>query len=82
MKIIGGLIFIVIGTLVVMYTEWLLKNFGRINWFEKHLGAEGGSRMGYKLVGLVIIFIGLLMTTGMVDGFFNFMLSPLTRGRV
>ncbi|HNV13012.1 MAG TPA: hypothetical protein PK686_04115 [bacterium] len=82
MKIIGGLIFIVIGTLIVIYTEWLLKNFGRINWFEQHLGAEGGSRMGYKLVGLIIIFIGLLMMTGMVDGFLNIILSPLTRGRV
>lgn len=82
MKIIGGLIFIIIGTLIVIYTEWLLKNFGRINWFEQHLGAEGGSRMGYKLVGLIIIFIGLLMMTGMVDGFLNIILSPLTRGRV
>jgi len=38
--------------------------------------------MGYKLVGLIIIFIGLLMMTGMVDGFLNIILSPLTRGRV
>ncbi len=82
MKIIGGLILVILGTLIVMYTEWLLKNFGRINWFEKNLGAEGGSRMGYKLVGLIIIFIGLLTMTGMINGFIGFIVSPLTRGRI
>lgn len=82
MKILGGLILIALGTLMVMYTEWLLKNFGRVNWFEKNLGAEGGSRLGYKLLGVIVIFIGLLMATGMIDGFMKTITSPLTRGQL
>jgi len=73
---------IAIGTAIIMYTEWLLKNFGKVAWFEKNLGSEGGSRLGYKLIGLIIVFLGLLMTTGMMDGFLSFVLSPLTRGQL
>ena len=79
MKIIGGLILIAIGALIVIKSEDLLRNFGRISWFEKHLGVEGGSRLGYKLIGLIIIFLGLLTTTGSFDGFIKFVLSPLIK---
>jgi len=81
MNFIFGLILIVVGTLIVMKTEWLMQNFGRVNWFEKNLGAEGGSRLGYKLLGLLAIFVGLLFLTGLMGGFMNWMLSPLTRVR-
>jgi hypothetical protein len=30
-------------------------NFGRIPWFDEHLGIEDGSRLGYKIIGLLII---------------------------
>jgi cytochrome b len=78
MSIIGGLILIGIGSLMVIYTEWLVKNFGRINWFEKNLGTGGGTRLGYKLMGIIIVFLGLLLLTGLMDGFLGFTLSPLT----
>lgn len=79
MKIILGLIIITVGTLMIIKSEDLLKNFGRISWFEKHLGAEGGTRLGYKILGLIIIFFGLLVTTGTFDGFIKAVLSPLIR---
>ncbi len=82
MKIIGGLILIAIGTLIVIKSEDLFKNFGRISWFEKNLGSEGGSRLGYKLIGILIIFFGLLMTTGTFDGFLKVLLSPLIKGSI
>jgi len=74
-----GLIMIIIGTLMIVKTEWLLQNFGRIAWFEKQFGAEGGSRLGYKLVALIVIFFGILIMTGLIGGFMNWMLSPLIR---
>ncbi|MFA4942947.1 MAG: hypothetical protein WC564_04900 [Patescibacteria group bacterium] len=76
-----GLIIIVVGTLIIIKTEWILENFGRVAWFEKNLGSEGGSRLGYKLLGLLAIFIGLLMITGLIGGFMNWLVSPLTRAR-
>ncbi|HPT08563.1 MAG TPA: hypothetical protein PLE28_02620 [bacterium] len=79
MNIIGGLILIALGTLIIIKTEFLLENFGRIAWFEEKLGSEGGSRLGYKLIGLIIIFFGLLLTTGMFGDFMTTALSPLVK---
>lgn len=79
MNIIFGLIITAVGALIVVKSEWLLNNFGRISWFEEHLGTSGGSRLGYKLFGMLAIFIGILMATGLIGGFLTWMLSPLTR---
>ncbi|MDD3711407.1 MAG: hypothetical protein PHP37_02310 [Patescibacteria group bacterium] len=81
MRIIGGLILITIGTLIVIKSENLFQALGRIAWFEKNFGSEGGSRLGYKLIGLVVIFFGLLMASGTFDGFIKTALSPLTKTR-
>jgi len=79
MHIIVGLLLIAIGGVLVIQTEWFLSNFGRITWFESKLGSEGGSRLGYKLVGLLFIFVGLLVLTGLISGFLNWLLSPLLK---
>lgn len=77
MRIIFGLAIIAIGALIVIKTEGLLNAFGRIEFFERHLGSEGGSRLGYKLIGLIVIFIGMLIATNMIGGFMGWLLSPL-----
>lgn len=74
-----GIIFIAVGLLFVIKTESFLRNFGRIGFFEQHLGTEGGSRLGYKLMGLFIIFLGMLMVTGGIGRFLSFVLAPLIR---
>ena len=47
--------------------------------FDENLGAEGGSRLGYKLMGVLILFIGIILMTGSGDAFFGWALSPLTQ---
>lgn len=79
MNFILGAMITAVGVLIVLKTEWLLNNFGRIGWFEEKLGSEGGSRLGYKLVGCLTIFIGILIFTNMIGGFLGWLLSPLTR---
>lgn len=76
MFIIGALV-IIVGALLVLKTEWFLQNFGRIAWFEEKLGSEGGSRLGYKILGIIAIFIGIVMLSGNGTNFFAWMLSPL-----
>jgi hypothetical protein len=78
-QIILGIIIMVSGLAIVLKTEWLLDNFGRIAWFEAKLGAEGGSRLGYKLVGLLAIIIGIIVMTGSGPGFLGWLVSPLIR---
>ncbi len=79
MNFIIGLIIIAIGFALVYKSEWMLSNFGRIPFFEKYLGVEGGSRLGYKLIGIFGIFLGTLIMTNMISGFMNWVLSPLIR---
>ncbi len=79
MNIFLGLLLLVGGLFFVIKTEWFLSNFGRISWFEAKLGAEGGSRLGYKIIGMVLIFFGLLVMTGLIGGFLNWVLSPLLK---
>lgn len=79
MRIIIGLIIIAVGVFIAIKTEAILRAFGRIGFFEKYLGTEGGSRLGYKLVGIFLIFIGMLVMTGMISGFLEWILSPLLR---
>lgn len=62
--IILGLLIIAVGALLAIKTDWFLQNFGRISWFEDKFGSEGGSRLGYKLVGFVAIFIGIILKIG------------------
>ncbi|OGF24956.1 hypothetical protein A2331_00235 [Candidatus Falkowbacteria bacterium RIFOXYB2_FULL_34_18] len=79
MNLIIGLIIITLGVLLVAKSEALLSNFGRIDFFEQHLGTSGGSRFGYKLIGVFVIFLGIMILTNMIGGFIEWILSPLLK---
>ncbi len=79
MNILIGLAIIAVGALIVIKSEAMLNGFGRIEFFERHLGSEGGSRLGYKLTGMLIIFIGVLVMTNMIGGFLQWVLSPILK---
>jgi len=79
-RIILGFILVIIGALIVIKAEWFFQNFGRVPWAESHLGAEGGSRLFYKLIGLVIIIIGFLVITNLIGNLILFIFSPILRG--
>lgn len=79
MNILVGFIILIIGVFMIVKTEALLNAFGRIEFFERKLGAEGGSRLGYKLLGLLAIFIGTLIMTNMIGGFLEWLLEPILR---
>lgn len=76
-RIIVGIIGIVIGSIMVVRSEWLLSFFGRINWAEIHLGSEGGTRIFYKLLGLLTIIVSLMIMTGMIEGLLLAIFGPL-----
>lgn len=77
MNIVLGILIICVGLTLVMKTEGWLSFFGRIGFFENWFGVYGGSRLGYKLLGVLVIFIGTLVLTGMISGFMMWILSPL-----
>lgn len=79
MNILAGFIILAVGALIVVKSEAMLNAFGRIEFFERQLGTEGGSRLGYKLIGLLAIFIGALIMTDMIGGFLEWILAPILR---
>jgi len=79
MSILLGLLIIGAGVFFVAKTEWFINNFGRIAWFEDKLGSDGGSRLGYKLIGILLIFAGIIIMTGSSGGFLGWALSPILK---
>jgi len=79
MSIVLGILITAAGCLLVIYTEWFMNNFGRIAWFEEKLGAEGGSRLGYKIIGGVFLLVGIITMTGGGPEFIEWLASPLLR---
>jgi hypothetical protein len=79
---ITGLAVMLIGVAIVVKTEAFLSAFGRIGFFERFFGTEGGSRLGYKLIGLAAVFIGFLMVTGLINAFMSWLLGPIMRYQI
>ncbi|MBT4120505.1 MAG: hypothetical protein HOA57_03085 [Candidatus Magasanikbacteria bacterium] len=75
MKYLVASLAIAVGAILVIKTEWFIQNFGTSSWAEEHMGTSGGTRLFYKLVGIVIILIAFLGISGllgdMVLGFFG-----------
>ncbi len=81
LRIIGGLLILVIGCLFVIKSEWLLQNFGTVAWAEQHLGLDGGSRLFYKLLGVLMAVVGISMATGLLGSIVVGTLGGLFGGR-
>ena len=64
------LIFTITGILVLMNTEQIVNTTGRVGWAERHLGGAGTFTL-YKLIGIVIIVVGMLWGTGLFDSVFG-----------
>lgn len=79
MSFILGMILIPVGFVITWKSDWLMDNFGRIGFFENNLQTSGGSRLGYKLIGIFVVFLGILAITGMIGGFMEWALEPLLK---
>lgn len=69
MQIIVGIIAVLVGAGMVVKTEWLIQNFGTNAWAEDKFGYNGGSRLLYKLIGIVFVFVGFMLITGLFENF-------------
>ncbi|MBI3957039.1 MAG: hypothetical protein HY340_03560 [Candidatus Kerfeldbacteria bacterium] len=75
-QIFVGLIMVAVGYFLTWKANDFLANFGRIAFFERHLGTEGGSRLFYKLLGILLIITGFLFATGMLQSALRGLFSP------
>jgi hypothetical protein len=77
MSIILGIVMMGVGGLITIKSEAMLNMFGRVAFFEKYLGTEGGTRLGYKLLGILVFIIGVMLATNVFGDFMMWLLSPL-----
>lgn len=68
-QIITGLFVSAVGALAVIYTEWIIQTFGYNEWAENKMSMWGGSRTLYKLIGVLVVFAGLLYAFNLFDKF-------------
>ena len=72
-----GLFIMAIGFLMVQKTDVFLSWFGRIPFAEDKFG-PGGSRFFYKLLGIVVVFIGISTATNVISGVLEDLAGLLT----
>ncbi|MFA5051324.1 MAG: hypothetical protein WC499_04400 [Patescibacteria group bacterium] len=66
-----GLGIIIIGVILTLNSEWLLRTAGPVQWAEEKLGSEGGSRLFYKLLGMAVVVLGLFVISGIWEDILN-----------
>jgi len=82
MKYVLGIILIGLGFLIVWKADWIMNNFGRIPWAEEHLGMDGGTRLLWKLIGLLVIIGSFMYMTGMLGGIIRFIFGGGSTGSI
>jgi hypothetical protein len=82
LRILLGALVTAVGVLFVMKSEWLYQNVGAMEWADKYLGTSGGSRLGYKLIGLLAIFIGILVMTNLYSALIMAIFGKIFKGAV
>ncbi len=80
MRFVWGVIWIIIGILMMRYNFQLVQIFGKIGWAEEHMSSGlGGTYLMYKLVGLFIIIAAMLYMVGGEGAIFGW-LGPVFGG--
>ena len=79
-RIILGLIIAAVGALITIKAEWIYQNFGPIPSADKYLGTEGGSRLAYKLIGILASIVGFLIITNLIELVLHGLVKLITPG--
>ena len=67
MKYFYAFLVIIFGFLLVRYSNWLVNNFGYIDSAEHYLGTYGGTRLIWKLIGVLFIVGAFLVISGIMN---------------
>ena len=67
MKYFYAFLVIIFGFLLVRYSNWLVNNVGYIDSAEHYLGTYGGTRLMWKLIGVLFIVGAFLVISGIMN---------------
>ena len=76
LRILIGMMVAGVGSFMVIRTETILGFFGTVDWAEQKLGG-GGTRLFYKLLGILIVFVGFMIATNLWNAFLESTLGSI-----
>lgn len=79
MRILIGVVLLVAGILLVVFSQKIYENFGPNRWAEEKLGG-GGTVSLLRIVGAILILLGLFIWVGLFDLIFGGALRTLFGG--
>ena len=79
-RILIGLVLAIIGAFLTIKSDMVYQAVGPIAFAEKYLGSDGGSRLMYKLIGILITILGFLIMTGLIKNIVIAIFSALFVG--
>jgi hypothetical protein len=75
-RILIGVILVALGAVLVIRTNSFMDFFGSMDWADRYLGG-GGSRLMYKLIGIVLCLVGFMVATNLWNAFLQATLGSL-----
>jgi hypothetical protein len=79
-QFIVGMLISGVGFVLVWQSDWMMRNFGRVPFAEKYLSTEGGTRLFFKLLGILVMIIGIMHATDLLDPFGAWMINKMFGG--
>jgi hypothetical protein len=79
MRYVIGLIFTALGVMMVIKTEWVVDFSGRVDFAEKYLGTEGGTRIFWKLVGVIIVIVSWMYMFNLGESILRWLFLPASQ---
>jgi len=76
MQIIIGLLVVGLGFLMVYKPRFFIDFMGHQDWIEKILQVYD-DELAYKVMGIIIIFVGAFIMTGLIWDILGWALSPV-----
>lgn len=76
MHIIIGIIVTGVGFLVVWRPRYFLDFLGKQAWVEK-IFSVNDQELAYKIIGMIVIFVGALIMTNLIYDLLGWFLSPI-----
>jgi hypothetical protein len=67
-RIVIGIALAALGAVITVKGTKIYEWFGPMTWAERYLGA-GGSRLAYRLMGILLSFVGFMVATNLWTSF-------------
>lgn len=76
-QFVFGILVAGVGFMIVWKADWMYRSFGIIPFAEKYLATEGGTRIFYKLLGILVMIGGMMHATGLLAPMLSYLIRKI-----